>query len=144
MKLMGPNNPKLKIVSQDVEDIKKGIKFGKNLLKTLNKHHTGVGLAAVQVGYMKRIFVIRWKSVATIVINPIILKHSLRRGKMLESCLTFPGKEVSIRRSQWIDVFYINGSGEIISTRLEGMKARIFQHEFDHLNGICRVGELNG
>ena len=136
MKLIGPNNPKLEIVSQDVEDIVKGIKFGKNLLKTLNKHRNGVGLAAVQVGYMKRIFVIRWNGIATIVINPMILKHSLKRVKMKERCLTFPGKEISVKRSQWINVAYTNGMGEIVSTKLEGMEARIFQHEFGHLNGI--------
>ncbi len=144
MKLIGPNNPKLKIVSQDVEDIKKGIRFGKNLLKTLKRHRTGVGLAAVQVGYMKRIFVMRWGGVATIVINPIILKRSLVRVKMVEGCLTFPGKKVSIRRPQWIVVSFIKDNGKRSSIRLKGMKARIFQHEVDHLNGLCKVGELNG
>ena len=140
MKLIGPNNAKLEIVSQDVEDINKGIKFGKKLLQTLNQHPNGVGLSAVQVGYMKRIFVMRWNGVERIVINPMILKHSSKRVSMIEGCLTFPGKEVSVKRSQSIEVIYTNGKGEIIERTLEGMEARIFQHEFDHLNGICKVG----
>ncbi len=141
MKLIRPKNPKLESVSQDVEDIKKGVKFGKKLLQTLNKQRGGFGLAAVQVGYMKRIFVMRWDGVDRVVINPMILKHSSKRVSMIEGCLSFPGKEVSVKRSQWIEVSYVDVSGLLIAGTLQGMGARIFQHEFDHLNGICKVGE---
>ena len=140
MKLIGSHNPKLEIVSQDVDDLQKGIRFGKNLLKTLNKHRNGVGLAAVQVGYMKRIFVMRWESTGTIVINPKILRHRGRRVKMNEDCLSFPGIEVPVKRSPEIEVIYTDASGETVTTTLKDMQARIFQHEFDHLNGICKVG----
>ena len=53
---------------------------------------------------------------------------------MFEGCLSYPGKERNIRRSKTIDVEYYNGK-EHISETLTGMIARIFQHEYDHLNG---------
>lgn len=139
MNLIKPNNLKLKMKSEET-DVHFGMQFGKNLLNVLRKTK-GLGLAAVQVGCLKRVFVMHWDKKVYIIINPKINSRSWRRVKMVEGCLSYPGIEVSVRRSQWVDVVYTNGSGDEISKRFEGMLARIFLHEFDHLNGICKVGD---
>ena len=139
MNLIKSTNPKLKMTSKEV-DIPNGRLIGKNVLQFLLKTRNGVGLSAVQVGLLKRVFVMKWGEVF-IVINPEITKYSFKKVSMVEGCLSFPNKEVSVKRSQWIEVTYTNGSGDSVATKLEGMVARIFQHEYDHLNGVCKVGD---
>jgi len=136
MNLIKGNNPKLLKVSTDIET-RKGIKFGKKLLFFLNKYPNGLGLAAVQTGYLKRVFVM--KEVPTIVINPKIMRSSMTKEGFNEGCLTFPGEYKWIERPIWVDVIFINGKMEIISRTLHGMAAKVFQHELDHLNGIICI-----
>jgi len=141
MNLIGSENKKLRTKSELVEenDLKKAIKFAKKMLVFLNKYHNGCGLSAVQVGRMKRIFVIRWKGNNIICINPEILGKSGSRISAEEGCLSFPGKFKSISRSTNITAKYFNGK-EYVTKEFHGFIARIFQHEYDHLDGkLCVV-----
>ena len=141
MNLIKSENPKLKMVSKDV-GIPSGREIGAKLIQFLNRNAPlGVGLSAVQVGLLKRVFVIKWNSNFYICINPIVKKYGKKKVSIVEGCLSYPKKEVSISRPQQIEVTYYNGTGELTFGRLKGMLARIFQHEYDHLNGICKVGD---
>ncbi len=136
MNLIKSTNPKLRSVSTEVE-IHSGIKFGKKLLRFLGKHSGGVGLSAVQVGNLIRVFVVQYAGMQTIVINPTIVKYGKQKVKMEEGCLSFPGKSKKIKRSQEILVNYVDGKGkQHVFMRIKGFEARIFQHEYDHLNGV--------
>jgi len=141
MNLIKSNNPKLKKVSEPVENIGKAITFSKNLLHVLGKTKNGVGLAAVQVGYLKRMFVIQWAGKSMIIINPTIVKYSFKKVKTKEGCLSYPNIFVTVKRSFWIDVTYTDGKAKLVEERLLGMDARVFQHEYDHLDGVCKVGD---
>jgi len=99
----------------------------------------GVGLAAPQVGISQRFFIIDYGGIYSSYINPEIIKIVTKKGEERgpEGCLSFPNDgEVFISRWNRIKVHYIHPSGQVKSHYLQGFKARIFQHELDHLNGV--------
>lgn len=99
----------------------------------------GVGLAAPQVGLLKRIIVLDPAAEGyglLSMINPIIESMSPERIVGNESCLSLPGITVAVPRSPLINVKYNDESGEIKSKMLVGLTACIVQHEIDHLDGI--------
>jgi len=139
MKLISGKNVKLTMSSEIVENIENGRKIANKMLVFLNKYPNGCGLSAVQVGILKRIFVIRYRGIIKKVINPEILEKSKDTTKLEEGCLSFPNKFKKIKRSNTIKVKYNDGKNDVIEY-LNGYVARIFQHEYDHLNGkLCVV-----
>jgi len=134
--LISGSNEKLKQISKTVpvEDMKKARKIARNMFLLLQKHPLGCGLAAVQVGILKQVFIIRHKGFHLMVINPEILSYSEEKSDYEEGCLTYPDQYKVISRSESIDVKFHSGT-EIIKMKLEGFIARIFQHEYDHLHG---------
>lgn len=106
-----------------------------DLKHTLREHEKGVGLAANQIGYNKRIFVINFNGDIRTFINPIITNvkgFTLNR----ESCLSLPGKEYIRPRHEEITVMYQTPLGKSESRKLFGLAAHVFQHELDHLDGL--------
>jgi len=105
----------------------------------------GVGIAAPQISVSKQIIIIasrptlRYPSAPlmepTVMINPVYQTFSDTREKDWEGCLSIPGIRALVPRYKEILVSYTNQQGEFVKTRLEGFVARIFQHEFDHLQG---------
>lgn len=95
----------------------------------------GHGLAAPQIGVGLRFFA--WRNVTvSLVINPVITDRSTEDNIAVEGCFSFPGKQAAKRRHNWIQVSYLDETGREFNRRLEGLTARIFQHEIDHLNGV--------
>lgn len=103
--------------------------------ETLDEHPNGCGLAANQIGFDKCIAILRHEGQETILINPIILEHSDKKVKSVEGCLSFPGKTVTVRRSESI-IIQTDDFGPV---EITGQLAIIAQHEIDHLNGITCV-----
>ena len=109
------------------------------LLRDKMIEHRGVGLSACQLGIMTRAFVIgNFSDPASIigVFNPIILDYDEETVVYEEGCISFPGLFVKVKRPRGIRVRYRGWDGNAGSTRYEGFTARVFQHEYDHLNGI--------
>lgn len=111
-----------------------------DLLDTAEAHKSEcAGLAAVQIGYLVKAFVMKVITKTEIkfvpVINPVILKRSSTTYTATEGCLSLEG-ERTVKRHDWIDVIYYNHIGSKVSKRLTGFQAEVFQHEFDHLRGI--------
>lgn len=100
------------------------------------KENNGVGLAANQVGINFNMFVMSINEKDYVVINPKILQYSNKQVEMTEGCLSFSKQFYNIKRSEKIVVEYMNRSGEIIKETMDGLAARCFLHEFDHINGI--------
>ena len=99
-----------------------------------------VGLAANQIGYLARIFVVRMDNRWIPIINPEIISKSREIKKEKEWCLSRPdGGFVRVRRHRWITVRYtapdMNGEFVERTDKIKGLAARIVQHEMDHLNG---------
>ena len=109
---------------------------------TLNEnmfHHNGVGLSANQIGIEERVFVmmIDIESQETITcFNPRIIKESKDEVVMEEGCLSFPDKFLEVSRPSSVIVKYEDENREMIKEKLEGFSARVFQHEYDHMEGI--------
>ena len=105
------------------------------LKDTLRNHKDGVGLAAPQIGYNKRIFVINFNGDIRTFINPVI---SQTKGLTLskEGCLSLPGKQYIRPRNNDISAVYQTPLGKIESRRFVGFAAEVFQHELDHLDGL--------
>lgn len=108
----------------------------------------GVGLAAPQVGILKRIFVIDCgdedgNSVPYVFINPEILeKEGVQTG--YEGCLSVPGKSGMVPRAEKVKVRAFNEKMEEFELEAEGLLARCILHENDHLDGIVYVDKVEG
>lgn len=110
----------------------------------------GIGLAANQIDLKKRVFVMGSKDLPNFpkpfaLFNPVILEASKERVLDVEGCLSFPGLLLHVSRPAWIIGQWQNSKGETKEGRIEGYLAKCFQHEFDHLNGVCfvdRVGKV--
>lgn len=108
--------------------------------------YQGVGIAAPQVGVSARVFIMaprpnpRYPDAPATdpfaVINPIVLGASEELETGWEGCLSVPGFRAQVPRHREIDVEFADRRGEIRRERFSGFLARLFQHEFDHLEGI--------
>ena len=103
-----------------------------------------LGLAAPQVNISLRAFVMceflgpynPLNHAKKLVINPQIVRASKAQGQVEESCLSIPGQSFLVPREEHIEVQYTTASGYRVTEAIAGLEARVFQHEFDHLNGI--------
>ena len=95
----------------------------------------GRGLAANQVGIVENIFVADVGEGPFAVINPEILRCSERMTVLEEGCLSLPTIHIKVKRPAEIRVRYMNEDNEILDVDLNGLPAKIFQHEIDHLKG---------
>ena len=102
-------------------------------------HHNGVGLSANQIGIKERAFVMisDMESQDTLTcFNPKIVKESKEMVTMEEGCLSYPEVFLDIPRPETIVVKYEDEGKELHKIKLSGFVARIFQHEYDHMEGI--------
>ena len=127
----------LKKVSRPVEVIDEKIQtLIDDMIETMHKFN-GVGLAAVQVGVLKRVVVIHIdyeKDEPIILINPEIKKQ---KGAQTvdEGCLSFPNKFAKVVRPEEVTIEALNRNGEKIKLTGKGLLAQAISHEIDHLNG---------
>ncbi|MDV0443685.1 Peptide deformylase [Methanocorpusculaceae archaeon Cs1] len=106
------------------------------------RNSRGVGLAAPQVGVPQRFFVMDAGDKLRKVINPEILSSGNSTSEMEEGCLSIPGVHKKVRRPKRIMVRYQNETGETVEEELKDFPARVFQHEYDHLDGVLFVDRL--
>jgi len=106
----------------------------------------GVGLAAPQIGVLKRVIVVDVSGVEPGVaplafVNPRI---AARRGRVegTEGCLSIPGVEGVVPRAEWVAVEGLDERGEFLRVEATGLLARALQHEIDHLDGILFIDRM--
>ena len=109
--------------------------------------HAGIGLAANQVGVLKRLFT--WEvaqeegdALGSAVVNPVLLDASEELQDGDEGCLSFPGLFYPLERPLRIEVRHQDLAGDEHTVQLEGLLARIWLHEMDHLDGILFLDHL--
>ena len=112
----------------------------------------GVGIAAPQIHHSVRIFIMCSKPnerypdaplmAPTAIINPEVLHYSTEKVKGWEGCLSVPSMRGLVPRHTQITVRYFDQQGNEQQKELTGFIARIFQHEFDHLNGLTFIDQL--
>lgn len=109
-----------------------------NLIKQLKltmKLYGGIGLSANQCGVFERVFIIGTEDFQLACINPKVIGTSAGVIKADEGCLSFPGLYLKIERPNSIQVEFTDENGQRQQTMLEGLSARCFLHELDHMNG---------
>ena len=102
-------------------------------------HHRGVGLSANQIGINERAFamVSDIETMQVIVVfNPKIIKEYTKQETMEEGCLSYPETFLQIERPYGIVVKFEDEDKKVHKIKMEGLMARIFQHEYDHMEGI--------
>lgn len=109
-----------------------------NMFRVLN-NSGGVGLAANQVGLPHKIICVKYGDFSAAVVNPTIEKKWGGMETKPEGCLSFPGVQVDVSRHKKIVVSGFDENWNPVVYKPSGMVARIFQHECDHLDGICIV-----
>ena len=138
----------LKKISDPVEKV--GVnekKLIKDLFETMYQSK-GIGLAAVQVGILKRILVIDVstkdeKKKPLSFINPIIKKISDETAIYEEGCLSIPDTFIEIERPRICEVEYIDIDGKIKNLKCDGLLSTCIQHEINHLDGKLIIDHLS-
>lgn len=104
----------------------------------------GAGLAAPQVGISQRVFTYRIRGVEGHIINPVLENSDDFQPDEVEGCLSIPGLGFPVRRHRATRVTGVDVHGNEVVLDGEGMLARVFQHETDHLDGILFTDRLEG
>ncbi len=142
-------NELLKKKAERVEEFSEEIRnLANDMIETMYKRG-GVGLAANQVGVLKRVIVIDLNSGKEgqgrnrlVLVNPEIISAE---GEIVreEGCLSFPGLYKKVKRAAYVKVRAQNLDGEEFFVEGEELLARVLQHEIDHLNGIVFIDRLS-
>ena len=138
----------LKKISEPIEKV--GInekKLINDLFETMY-HSKGIGLAAVQVGILKRVLVVDVsnkdkKKQPIALINPVIKNLSEEKSVYEEGCLSIPETFIEIERPKICEVEYINEKGEKKNLKCEGLLSTCVQHEINHLDGRLIIDHLS-
>ena len=135
-------NPILRRRARKVRNIdKKTLDIACDMVETM-RHAGGVGLAANQIGELKRIIVIQMpEEEARIYFNPEISKSGGQR-EVEEGCLSVPGYRGIITRSIWIRFQGIDHSDKVVKFDATNLLSQALEHEIDHLNGILYTDHL--
>ena len=136
-------NPILRKRAKKVRRIDKSLlKLAYSMIDTL-KEASGVGLAANQVGELRRVIVIQLpeEDKVRIYINPEIVQREGER-EVEEGCLSIPGYRANIKRSVWVKFRALDHSATVVKLKAEDILSQALEHEVDHLDGILYIDHM--
>jgi peptide deformylase len=143
LKILKYPHPKLRTENEVVSVFDDELKRMASEMLLIMRAADGIGLAAPQVGINKRLMVFNEFADSgksdMILVNPRIVSKSEETDIREEGCLSFPQINGDVVRSIWIEVEYTTVAGDIVQKKFEGLAARIFQHEYDHLDKVLFV-----
>jgi peptide deformylase len=129
-------DPVLKTRAEPVETFDEALaRLAQEMLATMRERE-GVGLAANQVGRLKRILVAAVEDQEYVIVNPTIEETAQSTEEDLEGCLSIPGIQVEVERPTAVTVSGQDASGAPLHLEASGLLARVLQHEVDHLDGV--------
>lgn len=102
----------------------------------------GIGLAAIQIGVLKRVIVVNVGEGLVVMLNPELLEQE-GETQMEEGCLCLPGVMVDVKRSERIKLKGLDRTGQDIVIDAEGLLSRALQHEMDHLEGVLIIDKIS-
>ena len=131
-------DPVLRMKANDVESFDDDLRRLVERMSTLMREANGVGLAATQVGVLRRVFVFQPdpEEEPQALVNPRVTAQSDERVSDDEGCLSLQGVVIPVERHERLTVEASDAEGNEVRLELEGLPARIAQHELDHLDGI--------
>jgi peptide deformylase len=129
-------DPVLKTHAAPVESFDESLlRLTKDMLATM-RDNEGVGLAATQVGRLKRVFVAAIEDHEYVVVNPVLTDISETTETATEGCLSIPGIQVDVERPTAVTISGQDVSGKPLRIEASDLLARVLQHEVDHLDGV--------
>ena len=134
-------NPVLRSVASPVESFDQGLAAEVARMVALMRDGMGVGLAATQLGILRRICVFQAGPDAppTALVNPEIEWRSEDLVTAEEGCLSLPGVVVDVERPLHVRVRALDAGGDELAIEASGLEARVIQHEVDHLDGVLML-----
>jgi peptide deformylase len=131
-------DPVLRLEAQEVQDFDQDLRQLVERMTRLMQDARGVGLAANQVGVLRRVFVVQAadEEEPRALVNPSIAERSEEVDEDDEGCLSMQGVAVSVERPVRIRLEASDEEGNPVTLELEGLPARVAQHELDHLDGV--------
>jgi len=146
-------NPVLRKEATNIEKDYPGLnELIDNMFETMHQAD-GVGLAAPQVGLGIRLFVVDLAALKdddpelaafkAVMINPEIMEESEEETEYSEGCLSIPGISEKVIRPEWIKIKYLDRQFVEHIEEFDGFKARVIQHEYDHLEGSLFTDHIN-
>ena len=148
LKILKYPNPKLRSENAVVSVFDDALRQRASEMLLVMYAADGIGLAAPQVGLNERLMVFNELGDPSkpdkemVLVNPTILSKSDKTDLREEGCLSFPLINGKVERSTAIEVQYQSLTGETVQKKFEGMPARIFQHEYDHLDKVLFIDRL--
>ncbi len=133
-------DPALRLVANDVVDFDDDLRRLVDRMTTLMHEAQGVGLAATQVGVLRRLFVFEPDEEGPRVLaNPVIVDRAAETATDEEGCLSLQGVRVPVERSVRVTIEGKDADGEDVRFELDEYAARVAQHELDHLDGVLII-----
>jgi peptide deformylase len=133
-------DPALRLKAHEVEDVDDDVRRLVDRMTLLMKDAEGVGLAATQVGVLRRIFVfVDGEDGARAMVNPVVVERADEAESDEEGCLSLQGVRVPVDRSVRVVLEGLDEHGKPVRHELEGYTARVVQHELDHLDGVLII-----
>src|ERR687898_1206341 len=129
-------DPVLKTRAAPVESFDAALAHLAEEMLAAMREREGVGLAANQVGRLKRILVAATEDEEYVIVNPVIEEAAETTERELEGCLSIPGIQVEVERPTSMTVSGQDATGTPFRLETSGLLARILQHEIDHLDGV--------
>ncbi|HEU0247456.1 MAG TPA: peptide deformylase [Gaiellaceae bacterium] len=129
----------LRMQAREVESFDDDLRRLAERMTALMHEANGVGLAATQVGVLRRIFVFVDEGEDRVLVNPVITKRSSESDTDDEGCLSLREVLVPVERSKAVTIEGVDASGERLELELDLPSSRIVQHELDHLDGVLII-----
>lgn len=143
-------DPVLRKKAKDIEKGKDVLEFINDMYETMHAAH-GIGLAAPQIGKSVRLFVVdgttledepSLKDFKKAFVNPVILDENGESWPFEEGCLSIPNIREEVERPEKLRIKYFDENWNAFEEEYDGMKARIIQHEYDHIEGKLFIDYL--
>ena len=132
-------DPVLRMKAREIEEVDDDVRRLAERMTALMHEAQGVGLAATQVGVLRRLFVFTDAGEDRVLVNPVLTKRSDQVEVDDEGCLSLRDVLVPVERSVAVTIEGLDADGQPVKLDLELPSARVVQHELDHLNGVLIV-----
>jgi len=129
-------DPALRMKAREIETVDDDVRRLARRMTDLMHEAQGVGLAATQVGVLRRLFVFSDEGEDRVLVNPVITKRSDETEVDDEGCLSLREVLVPVERATAVTIEGLDADGEPLKLELELPSARVVQHELDHLDGV--------
>jgi peptide deformylase len=129
-------DPALRMKAREIEAVDDDVLRQAQRMTDLMHEAQGVGLAATQVGVLRRLFVFSDEGEDRVLVNPVITKRSEQTEVDDEGCLSLREVLVPVERASAVTIEGLDADGEPVKLELEPPSSRVVQHELDHLDGV--------